>query len=194
MSSDRIHRLIRRLIRRVAAAALILPLILALSPTPAAQSISRDDLAPQSGDPARSASADLAQWSWPTPSHHVVVPYSAPATRYGPGHRGIDISAPIGVVVTAPDAGIVAFAGRVAGRSVLTIDHGAGLVSTLEPVVSGLTTGATVRAGDEVGVVGVGGPAADGTLHLGARRDGEYMNPLLLLGGIPHAVLLPCCS
>jgi murein DD-endopeptidase MepM/ murein hydrolase activator NlpD len=165
-----------------------------LSPASAAQSLTRGAGARQSVEAGRSAATETAVWTWPTASHHVVVPYLAPTTAYGPGHRGIDISARSGVAVTAPAAGVVAFVGRVADRSVLAIAHGDGLVSTLEPVVSDLADGAAVRAGDRVGIVAQGGHAAADTVHLGARRDGEYMNPLLLLGGIPRAVLLPCCS
>ena len=50
-----------------------------------------------------------------------------------------------------------------------------------------------MRRGDEVGVVALGGHTAAGALHFGVRLDGEYINPLLLLGGVPRAVLLPCC-
>ena len=38
-----------------------------------------------------------------------------------------------------------------------------------------------------------GGHAAPGLLHFGVRLDGEYINPLILLGGVPRAILLPCC-
>jgi hypothetical protein len=89
---------------------------------------------------------------------------------------------------------VVAFSGRVADRPVLTIDQGSGLVATLEPVVSDLPAGTAVGRGDRVGTVSVGGHVTPGSVHLGARKDGDYVNPLLLLGGIPHAVLLPCCS
>ena len=50
-----------------------------------------------------------------------------------------------------------------------------------------------VAQGDLVGRVDVGGHAAPATVHFGARRDGEYINPMLLLAGVPRAVLLPCC-
>jgi len=96
-------------------------------------------------------------------------------------------------VVRAPADGVVAFVGEVAGRGVLTIDHSDGLVSSFEPVESDLAAGTPVQGGDVVGTVGVGGHAAAGRLHFGVRLNGEYINPLLLLGGVPRAVLLPCC-
>lgn len=133
-------------------------------------------------------------WVWPLAGFRIARGYAAPAHEYGPGHRGIDLEAVGGPEVRAPAAGVVAFVGSIAGRGIVTIDHGDGLVTTLEPVVPGVEVGASVERGQEVAVLSVGGHAATGTLHFGVRRDGEYINPLLLLGGIPRAVLLPCCA
>lgn len=133
------------------------------------------------------------RWLWPLEAFRLERPFVAPAHRYGPGHRGIDIQ-PVGsIVVRAPAAGTVAFSGPVAGRGILTIDHGDGLVTTLEPVASKLSAGASVDRGAGVGSVATGGHAADGSLHFGVRLNGEYINPMLLVGEIPRAVLLPCC-
>ena len=133
-----------------------------------------------------------AVWSWPVPAPHLVVrQYLAPATRYGPGHRGIDLRAPVGTPVVAPDDGTVRFAGRLADRGVLSIDHGA-VLSSLEPVRSLVHPGEHVTRGEVVGVVTAPGathPAA--VLHLGARVQDGYVSPLLLLGGLRRAVLLP---
>jgi murein DD-endopeptidase MepM/ murein hydrolase activator NlpD len=133
-----------------------------------------------------------AQWRWPVAGFRLVRPYEAPAHAYGPGHRGIDL-APESPEVYAPAGGVIAFSGAVAGRGVLTIDHGDGLVTTFEPVLSDLVAGHPVVRGSLVAVLSEGGHAAPGTLHFGVRRDGEYINPLLLLGGVPRAILLPCC-
>lgn len=151
-------------------------------------------LAPASAAADPAAPPGLAHWAWPTASHHVSNPYAEPAGPYGPGHRGIDIDTEPGSPVFAPAAGSIAFVGSVGGRPLITIDEGDGLIATLEPVASDARAGDVVGAGDEVGTVAAGGHAAPGTMHLGVRRDGVYINPLLLLGGIPRAVLLPCCS
>lgn len=144
------------------------------------------------------AAADAALsgrgWIWPVSAFRVVAPYVQPAHRYGPGHRGIDLEAVGSVVVVAPADGVIAFAGTVADRPLVTVDHGEGLVTTLEPVTSSLAPGAEVRRGEPVGELGLGGHTAPGALHFGVRLNGEYVNPLLLLGGIPRAVLLPCCD
>jgi septal ring factor EnvC (AmiA/AmiB activator) len=94
----------------------------------------------------------------------------------------------------SPAEGIIAFRGVVVDRPLLTIDHGSGLVSTLEPVESTLDPGDVVARGQAVGTLAAGGHAAEGTLHLGARLNGEYINPLALLGAAERPVLLPCCS
>lgn len=138
-------------------------------------------------------SARLAGWQWPVDPPHIIEPYRAPAHRYGPGHRGIDLGAPIGARVAAPAAGVVAFAGDVAGRPIVTIDHGVGLVSTLEPVAATVPVGAVVRAGDTVGSVSTGGHTPAGAVHFGVRENGEYISPIMLLRNVPRAVLLPCC-
>jgi murein DD-endopeptidase MepM/ murein hydrolase activator NlpD len=152
--------------------------------------------APARADPAaRADDGDLAveRWVWPLPGFRVVRQFEAPAHDYGAGHRGIDLRGDAAAEVRAPAAGIIAFAGQVAGRGVVTIDHGAGLVTTLEPIESELVPGIAVDRGAPVGTISLGGHTEGGAVHFGVRLNGEYVNPLLLLGGVPRAVLLPCC-
>ena len=66
-------------------------------------------------------------------------------------------------------------------------------MTTLEPVESELAVGAVVERGQEVAGLELGGHTPPGALHFGVRKDGEYINPMALLGEVPHAVLLPCC-
>lgn len=134
------------------------------------------------------------EWGWPLESATVSEPFVAPPGPYGPGHRGIDLAPHGSTVVRAPAAGTVAFAGRVADRGVLTIDHGDGLVSSYEPVAPSVSAGTRVARGDAIATVDAGGHTAPGDLHLGLRRDRAYVNPLLLIGEVPRAVLLPCCA
>lgn len=136
----------------------------------------------------------LPRWSWPVSPPRITVAYRAPAHAYGPGHRGIDLAGAVGAEVRPPDDGIVAFVGVVVDRPLITIDHGGGLVSTMEPVRATVSLGASVHRGQPVGTVGTGGHTTPGELHLGARRDDVYLNPLRLLGEVPRAVLLPCCE
>lgn len=143
--------------------------------------------------PPAACAERCGDWTWPVDEVRLERAFEAPAHRYGAGHRGIDLRVAPGADVRAPAAGVVAFSGDVAGRGVLTIDHGKGLVTTLEPVDSDLVAGDPVTGGDRVATLGLGGHAAPGTLHFGVRLDGEYINPMLLLGVLPRAVLLPCC-
>lgn len=94
----------------------------------------------------------------------------------------------------APASGIVAFSGKVADRGVVTIDHGGGLVSTLEPVERAASPGTAVTMGEPVAFVATGGHAVTGTVHFGVRLHGNYVSPLLLLGEAPRAVLLPLAN
>ena len=134
--------------------------------------------------------ADQPRWRWPVDLPHPVVrPYIAPASPYAPGHRGIDIAAPGGIVY-APAGGTVHFAGTVVDRPVLSIRHSGGLLSSYEPVTTNLHAGDVVGRGDVIGSV-VGGHCASACLHFGVRLHGQYISPLSLLGEIPRAVLLP---
>jgi murein DD-endopeptidase MepM/ murein hydrolase activator NlpD len=117
--------------------------------------------------------------------------FEAPQTQYSAGHRGIDIAAAPGTPVYAAAAGVVSFAGVVAGRPLLSIAHPGELVSSIEPVQALVANGEHVSAGQQVGMVAVGGHCSSACLHFGVRLHGQYVSPMLLLGGIPRAVLLP---
>lgn len=178
---------------------LVLPAVLALAftvglgasaPASAAPAIGVGTFTLRSADPALIAD----DWVWPVSGFRILTAYVAPAHRYGPGHRGVDLAL-FGVrAVRSPAAGVVQFSGRVVDRELITIDHGNGLVTTMEPVTSSLSAGDRVARGEEVGVVSEGGHTPVGAVHFGVRWNGEYINPLVLLGGVPRAVLLPCCG
>ncbi|WP_350349670.1 M23 family metallopeptidase [Agromyces sp. G08B096] len=145
-----------------------------------------------SGSGAAAASAPSAAWEWPVaPPIRVVAPYRQPATPYAAGHRGIDVAASAGDPVVAAEAGVVSFAGQVAGREVVAIDHGGDVVSAVEPVLAVVAEGETVARGAPIGVVGAGGHCDGACVHFGVRVDGEYVSPFVFLGGVPRAVLLP---
>lgn len=134
-------------------------------------------------------------WIWPVEGvRTVTAPFRAPTHDYGPGHRGIDMSAPVGTVVHAPVDGVVAFRGVVVDRPLLTLDHGGGIVTTFEPLQSTLAPGTAVVAGQEIGTVARGGHTPTDQLHLGVRYDDVYINPMLMFGDVPRAILLPCCA
>jgi murein DD-endopeptidase MepM/ murein hydrolase activator NlpD len=174
-------------------AVVLLVALCVLAPVPAAGAGS--GTGPQTASESTANAAPGYPWTWPVEGAHTVTqPFRAPAHEYGPGHRGMDVAAAPDGVVRAPASGVVAFRGDVAGRPLITIDHGDGYVTTLEPVASALPPGAAVAAGDDVGTTGAGGHAVRGTLHVGVRVDGRYVNPRGLFGGLPRAILLPCCA
>lgn len=134
-------------------------------------------------------------WVWPVEgARQITDRFHAPAHDYGPGHRGIDLKAAIGTAVRAPADGVVAFRGVVVDRPLITIDHGGGIVTTFAPVTSTLNPGSVVAVGEEIGIVGTGGHSPAGEMHLGVRWRDVYINPLLLFGDVPRAILLPCCA
>jgi murein DD-endopeptidase MepM/ murein hydrolase activator NlpD len=138
------------------------------------------------------AAAVTGAWLWPVAAPHPVVePFRAPPTPYSAGHRGVDIGAPAGSPVLAPADGVVHFAGVVVDRPLVSIDHGGGVLSSLEPVEPAVAAGDRVVRGQVIGTLQPGHCSPGACVHLGVRVDGEYVSPLLWLGGIPRAVLLP---
>lgn len=183
--------------RSLTAFGVLLTLLLGAAPTGAAATSSPPPTSSSSHPSLPSAHlGDAApRWAWPVDGTRTVnEPFRAPAHEYGAGHRGVDIGAGVGVEVRSPDDGVVAFRGVVVDRALITIAHPGGLVSTLEPVSSELEPGSAVHAGEVIGVVAPGGHTAPGDLHVGARRAGVYINPMLLFGEVERAVLLPCCT
>jgi len=125
--------------------------------------------------------------NWPVGAHPVVVRgWEPPAAPYGPGHRGVDLAAAVGDPVRAVAAGRVIFAGRVAGRGVISVGlTGTGdppLRTTYEPVRASVQDGDEVAAGEVVGVLEPPtGHCAASCLHWGLLRGETYLNPLSLL-------------
>jgi murein DD-endopeptidase MepM/ murein hydrolase activator NlpD len=118
--------------------------------------------------------------------------FTPPATPYGPGHLGVDLRAAGGMVVHAAAAGVVRFAGPVAGRGVVVIEHTDGIRTEYEPVRPLVRVGARLRAGAALGVVrGRHAGCSGSCLHWGARRGERYVDPLGLLRPLGPVVLLP---
>ncbi|AXH36509.1 M23 family peptidase [Humibacter sp. BT305] len=191
---------------RLALALLLVPGLVLVTPTSASSLVPRAQAsiparvsaparlsAPSTAAVARAGRVAVgrAGWVWPVPGPPAVARgYEAPATRYGAGHRGIDLKVGVGGEVRAPADGTVAFVGQVAGRPVVALEHDGGYRSSLEPVSSSLAVGDRVERAQPIGVIVDGGHCA-GCLHFGVRLRGEYLDPRALIVGIPRAVLLP---
>lgn len=108
--------------------------------------------------------------------------FDPPEQTWLPGHRGVDIVAQPGQNVVAALDGVVSFAGLVAGRPVISINHG-DKTTTYEPVQSLVTPGQSVQAGQVIGTVVAGhlGCTAAACLHWGLKQGDSYLDPLSLL-------------
>jgi murein DD-endopeptidase MepM/ murein hydrolase activator NlpD len=128
---------------------------------------------------------------WPlSPEPDVLTGFDPPASRWGAGHRGVDLAGSVGQVVRAAQAGTVSFAGRIAGRGVVVVDHG-GTRTTYEPVAASVAVGDVLDAGEPLGRLELLGshclPRA--CLHWGLIRGTTYLDPLTLVGAGPVRLL-----
>ncbi|GAB3647211.1 hypothetical protein GCM10028833_10730 [Glycomyces tarimensis] len=123
-------------------------------------------------------------WQAPAGPIDVATRFDPPPLPWLPGHRGVDLGASAGDEVVAAGAGTVVFAGELAGRGVVSVDHPNGLRTTYEPLAPVVEPGETVAAGQAVGRLTAGHPSCPVTacLHLGLKRGSAYLDPLLLFG------------
>ncbi|MEW1638903.1 M23 family metallopeptidase [Streptomyces sp. NPDC093801] len=117
--------------------------------------------------------------------------WDPPPTPYAAGHRGVDLSAPAGAEVRAVAPGRVHYAGRIAGRGVLSLTLPGGLRTTYEPVRPLVAEGEAVTAGQVVAVLTEGAHCPGPCLHWGLlAAEDAYRDPLALLPA-PTPRLLP---
>ncbi|MEU7604511.1 M23 family metallopeptidase [Streptomyces sp. NPDC041003] len=116
--------------------------------------------------------------------------WDPPPTPYAAGHRGVDLSAPVGAELRAVGPGRVHYAGQVAGRGVLSLTLPNGLRTTYEPVRPLVAEGEEVTAGQVVAVLTEGSHCPAPCLHWGLLSGGTYLNPLTLVPR-PTPRLLP---
>jgi hypothetical protein len=116
----------------------------------------------------------------------VIDPFRPPASRFGPGNRGLEYGTSPGTPVGAAADGRVTFAGAVGGTRHVTVLHADGVRTTysfLDRV--DVLIGQRVRQGDPVGTT-------MGALHLGARRGDAYFDPATLFApDAPTVHLVP---
>ncbi|WP_442945553.1 peptidoglycan DD-metalloendopeptidase family protein [Nocardia sp. SSK8] len=140
------------------------------------------------------SAVEAGDFGWPLrPRPSVEKRFDKPERNWLPGHRGVDLAAADGQLVVAAGDGVVVFAGVVAGKPVVSIDHAGGLRTTYEPVRAQVVVGARVVRGTPIGTVVAGheGCPVSACLHWGARRESgehnrrEYVDPLGLLHEVP---------
>jgi murein DD-endopeptidase MepM/ murein hydrolase activator NlpD len=150
-------------------------------------------LSPASANPSGAFVDETPHGEWPlSPRPTVAARFDPPDSRWGAGHRGVDlVGRPVATVRSALP-GTVRFAGRIAGRGVVVVGHG-GTRTTYEPVRATVAVGDEVAAGGPIGRLEVAGshcfPAA--CLHWGWLRGAVYLDPLALVGSRPVRLLPP---
>lgn len=102
-------------------------------------------------------------------------------------HSGIDIAAPIGTEIKAPNGGrvVLAMEGLLSTGNTLVIDHGMGLFTSyyhLDTIL--VDEGSEVKKGDIVGTVGTTGFSTGPHLHYAVSIYNTYVNTYQPLSGI----------
>lgn len=164
----------------------LLPLLLPVAPAAApARPVSRLPF-------GQSQATETPRGVWPLDPHEVVRRFDPPDSQWGSGHRGVDLRGRPAEPVRAALAGVIRFAGVLAGRGVVVVGHG-DTRTTYEPVTATVHVGQRVTSGQLIGTLTAVQshcrPAA--CLHWGWLRGAEYLDPLLLVGEARPIRLLP---
>jgi hypothetical protein len=116
----------------------------------------------------------------------VVDSFRPPATRYGPGNRGLKYQTEPGSEILAAADGVVVFAGQVGGALHVTVAHPDGRLTSYSGVAA-----IEVRRFEEVAAGQVIARSA-GLLHVGVRENGAYIDPASIFGQrVAGARLIP---
>jgi murein DD-endopeptidase MepM/ murein hydrolase activator NlpD len=148
---------------------------------------------PAAAEAAAVAPAVVTLWTAPLGGELTVTRrFDPPPDPYAAGHRGVDLGGTPWSPVLAVGDGVVVFAGMVAGRPVVSIDHADGLRTTYEPVDPSVAAGQQVTRGSPIGTLAAGhaGCPREACLHWGLRRGETYLDPMTLLRP-PEIRLLP---
>ncbi len=135
-------------------------------------------------------------WTWPLAysSPAIVNHFDPPAVPWQAGHRGVDLAGIEDEPVYAAGAGVITYAGLVAGVGVVSVNHGE-LRTTYQPVAATVRAGERVQAGQQIGTLDATGShcAPSPCLHWGLLRGDVYLDPTNLIppAGRPRARLLP---
>jgi hypothetical protein len=133
--------------------------------------------------PSAPGPASGADQEWVPPvDGRVVRSFQEPISRFGAGHRGVDLVAATGTPVRAANDGQVSFAGDVAGSLHVVVAHDGGIRTSYSFLARvDVRAGQTVRKGERVGLAGGTGDAhGPGVLHFGVRIGDRYVDPMLL--------------
>ena len=139
------------------------------------------------------ANAALPSWRAPLEAARVSSFYGArskPLPSSRAFHRGVDFAAHRGTPVLAPAAGTVVestalYDGQPKFGQVIVIDHGDGLRSMYAHLDRrSVRMGDKVAAGEAIGLSGATGRVTGPHLHLEVLRNGEHVDPALLIANL----------
>ena len=137
------------------------------------------------GPPAAVAASSPSIFLTPPVDSVITRYFEPPESDYGRGHRGIDYGVVPGVKVRAAAAGIVSFAGQVAGTNAVTLDHGAGVETTYSRLgIISVLPGTRIDQGHFVGTSSAAHPGEWAGLHFGVKVRDRYVDPLTYLGPV----------
>ncbi|MGX5653948.1 M23 family metallopeptidase [Geodermatophilus nigrescens] len=99
-------------------------------------------------------------------------------SRWGTNHNGIDIAAPIGTPIRAPEGGVVLQAGPATGFGLAVyLQHPDGTITVYGHINQYfVTAGQTVTAGQQIAEVGNKGQSTGPHLHIETHTGGLYAN------------------
>jgi murein DD-endopeptidase MepM/ murein hydrolase activator NlpD len=127
----------------------------------------------------------VAGYGWPLRPgpDRIVRDFDPPPRPWLAGNRGVDLAGRVDQRVYAAAAGVVSFAGRVAGIGTVSVTSGP-LRTTYQPLRVRVRVGERVSRRTVLGRLALAGshclPAA--CLHWGLLRGSLYLDPLALLG------------
>ncbi|MFT8355866.1 MAG: M23 family metallopeptidase [Bifidobacterium aquikefiri] len=114
---------------------------------------------------------------WPVENPTITQEFIAPAQQWSSGHRGIDMQTQTGQTLVSPVDGVVSFQGKVAQKSVVSVQHGA-MTFTFEPAVTWLAAGERLTQGQPFATVeNMSDHCEDSCLHWGLKRGSDYLDP-----------------
>jgi murein DD-endopeptidase MepM/ murein hydrolase activator NlpD len=128
----------------------------------------------------------ISAWKNPLPGGRLTSPFGNrkhPVTGVNTFHNGIDIAAPIGTKIYAPNKGTIKETYyHSTGGNTITIEHAGGYTTGFAHLHEfKAKPGQKVKKGEVIGTVGSSGVSTGPHLHFTVRLNKELINPLNLI-------------